>query len=156
VLARFPNEPIERLRGELIRHQIGVMVNDVIATTSANLAVHQPQSVEDVRRAGRRLADFSPALEVAEKEHKAFMYRALYHHPSQLAVAEVARGVVVRLFAAYHDDPRLLPFEWRDTLPDAEPDRARHIGDFIAGMTDRYALNRHSELIGPVSLPDAA
>jgi dGTPase len=156
VCDRFPGTPPIRLRGELIRHQIGMMVNDVIASTAEMLAKRDIQSVEDVRGAGERLVRFSAALEAEEAAHKGFMYQRLYHHPSQLAVADGARDVVVKLFALYHSEPALLPVEWRDTLPAQEPFRARHIGDFIAGMTDRYAVNRHRELIGPVALPDTA
>ena len=80
-----------------------------------------------------------------ERAFKRFMYARLYHHPSQLAVAEQARGGDRRLAAAYRADPALLPDDWRDALPADEPARARHIADFIAGMTDRYAIARYRE-----------
>jgi dGTPase len=68
-------------------------------------------------------------------------------------VRREAQGVLARLFAAYRDDPEKLPLEWRPQGDDTE--RLRTIGDFIAGMTDRYAIARHRELIGPVELPEA-
>ena len=87
-----------------------------------------------------------------ERAFKRFMYARLYHHPSQLVVAEKARAVIAALAAAYRADPALLPPHWRERLPAEEPARARHIADFIAGMTDRYAIARYRELIGPVDL----
>ena len=82
------------------------------------------------------------------------MYANLYHHPSQMAAAEAAHGVVAGLFAAYAEDPARMPAEWREALPMAEPWRSRHIADFIAGMTDRYAIARYREVVGPIELPE--
>jgi dGTPase len=76
------------------------------------------------------------------------MYANLYHHPRQRQTAERARGVIARLFAAYHQDAKLLPEPWRVALPDGEPGRSRHIADFIAGMTDHYAIARYREIFG--------
>jgi dGTPase len=154
VLARFPDVVPLRLRPELIRHQIGVMVNDVIETTKANLSAARVSKVDDVRAAGRTLAGFSDGLTSLEGEHKQFMYAKLYRHPVQLAAAESARVVVSGLFAAYVETPDALPDDWRKTLPRDQPDRARHIADFIAGMTDRYAVTRYREVVGEVDLPE--
>jgi dGTPase len=93
-------------------------------------------------------------MQADERALKRFMYENLYHHPRQLAVAELASMIVSGLFAAYAADPSALPESWRATLPGAEPARSRHIGDFIAGMTDRYAAARYRELVGPVDLPE--
>jgi dGTPase len=152
VCGRFPDVAETRLRGELIRHQIGVMVTDVIATTQAAVGKHNIDTVDDVRAAGIMLAGLSAELAAQEKALKTFMYARLYRHPHQLEVAKGANEVVAGLFAAYAADAELLPDFWRDTLPDVKPDRARHIADFIAGMTDRYAIARYREIIGPVDL----
>ncbi|MBO9624605.1 MAG: deoxyguanosinetriphosphate triphosphohydrolase [Sphingomonas sp.] len=154
VEAKFPGCDRRRLIGELIRAQIGEMVNDFIAATQARLADSGVASVDDVRAAGRALACFSDRMREAERGLKRFMYANLYHHPSQLAAAEAAHGVVAGLFAAYADDPRLMPEEWRDALPAEEPARSRHIADFIAGMTDRYAIARYREVVGELELPE--
>jgi dGTPase len=90
----------------------------------------------------------------AERTLKRFMYANLYHHPHQLAAADMAHGVVAGLFAAYGDDPSRMPEGWGDCLPADEPWRSRHIADFIAGMTDRYAISRYREAVGPIDLPD--
>jgi dGTPase len=83
-----------------------------------------------------------------ERQLKRFMYKNLYHHPVQIAAAENANIVIRDLYAAYIADDSLLPEEWRAALPQQEPERSRHITDFLAGMTDRYAQNRHDELTG--------
>jgi dGTPase len=154
VRRRYPDVADARLLPELIRAQIGVMVNDVLVETRARVAAAKVGRVDDVRAAGRPLAGFSDAMQADERTLKAFMYANLYHHPKQLAVAELASMIVSGLFAAYVADPATLPESWRMTMPAQEPARSRHIGDFIAGMTDRYAAARYRELVGPVDLPE--
>ncbi|RYD50451.1 MAG: hypothetical protein EOP60_11620, partial [Sphingomonadales bacterium] len=100
------------------------------------------------------LAHFSDAMREEERGLKAFMYANLYHHPEQMAAADAAHRMVAGLFAAYADDPRLMPAEWRDALPAEDPWRSRHIADFIAGMTDRYAISRYREVVGEIDLPE--
>ena len=142
---RFPGAPREALLRELVRDQIGLMVNDLLATTRANLA--GVSSVEEVRAADRPLAAFSPEMAARERQLKTFLYRRLYYHPEQLATAERAHKVIARLYAAYHQQPGLLPEGWRE-LPSEEPALSRHIADFIAGMTDRYAIERYRQIYG--------
>jgi dGTPase len=154
VRRRYPDVAAARLLPELIRAQIGVMVNDVLVETRARVAAAKVSRVEDVRAAGRPLVGFSDAMRADERALKSFMYANLYHHPRQLVVADLARDVVGKLFAAYAADPAGLPESWRATLPAGEPARSRHIGDFIAGMTDRYAAARYREVVGPVDLPE--
>jgi dGTPase len=153
VEARFGGRS-KRLTGELVRSQIGTMVNDVIAETRRRIAEAGVGTAADVRAADRALVAFSPAMAEDERALKRFMYANLYHHPRQLAAAAAAHGVVDGLFAAYRADPASLPAEWREGLPDEEPWRSRHIADFIAGMTDRYAVARYREIVGPADLPE--
>jgi dGTPase len=143
---RFPNAERERQLRELIRSQIGIMVNDVIESTRA--AVVGFASVAEVREAGRALGGFSEAFAAEERAMKRFMYQRLYYHPDQIATAERARDVVARLYAAYDQDPGLLPANWRAGLPAAEPARSRHLADFIAGMTDRFAIEQCASIYG--------
>ena len=152
VRARYPDVPQDRLLRELVREQIGVMANDLIAATRANIAAAGVETVDDVRRAGATLVTFSPELAAQERDLKRFMYATLYHHPSQLAAADRARVIVTDLFRAYQADPKLMPPEWRDDCATLEPQRSRHIADFIAGMTDRYAEKRHAEIFGELAL----
>ncbi len=142
---RFPAAPQDRKLRELIRGQIGLMVNDVIGHTQAQ--TEGVVALEEIRGAGRSLSGFSPAMAAQERVLKRFMYANLYYHPEQLATAEKAREVVARLYAAYDQDARLLG-AWRDALPDAEPARSRHIADYIAGMTDRYAIDQYERIYG--------
>ena len=152
--ARYPDVAAERLAGELVRGQIGMMVNDLIAETRRRIAEHRVVDADDVRGAAVCLARFSPAMREAERDLKRFMYANVYHHPRQAAAAQAAGRIVAGLFATYRDDPAALPAEWRDRLPPGEPDRSRHVADFIAGMTDRYAITRYREAVGPIDLPD--
>ncbi|WP_230483208.1 deoxyguanosinetriphosphate triphosphohydrolase [Sphingomonas sp. Leaf21] len=152
--AKFPDVAPKRLASELIRSQIGVMVNDLVAETRRRIAESGVGDVADVRAAGRALVGFSDAMRVEERDLKRFMYANLYHHPRQLAAADAAHGIVQGLFAAYRADPTRLPEEWRDRLPEGEPQRSRHIADFIAGMTDRYAVRCYREIVGTIDLPD--
>ncbi len=154
VCARYPDVEHGRLRAELVRQQIGAMVNDVIENTRRGVVEAGVASVGDVRAAGRTLAGFSGEMAGQESELKSFMYARLYHHPRQLEVAALARTVVAGLFEAYAADTTALPEDWRASLPDDRPGRARHIADFIAGMTDRYAIGCYRTLVGVIELPE--
>lgn len=143
---KHPTAPRDRQLRELVRSQIGLMVNDVIAETSRR--VQGMTSVADVRAAGRATGAFSPAMEEEERRFKRFMYEKLYYHPEQLATAKRARQVTAELFAAYSQEPVLMDEEWIGRLPRHEPARSRHIADYIAGMTDRFAISRHAEIYG--------
>ncbi|WP_421990515.1 deoxyguanosinetriphosphate triphosphohydrolase [Qipengyuania sp.] len=143
---RFPRAPRERQLRELVRTQIGLMVNDLLSHTRRQLG--DIDSVEGVRGAGRQLAGFSPAMQDQERALKRFMYDRLYYHKEQIDTAERARDVISRLFAAYHQDPTTMPDAWLASLPEQEPERSRHIADFIAGMTDRYAIDQCRRIYG--------
>ena len=144
---RHPHAPRALQLRELVRDQIGVMVHDVIAHTrreTANIA-----SIDAVRASPHALAGFSPEMRREERALKRFLYAELYHHPRQLRAAEGAERVIGALFASYSTDDRLLPPDWRTRLPSDEPGRSRALADFLAGMTDRFAIGRYAELHGP-------
>lgn len=143
---RFPGAPIDRRLRELVRSQIGWMVNDLIAETAER--ARDMGSADDVRAAGRATAAFSADLAAQERTLKRFMYEKLYHHPQQLQTAERARAVTAELFAAYAQDPSLMNDGWAGRLPPHEPQRSRHIADYIAGMTDRFAIAAHAAIYG--------
>ena len=151
VRARRPDLPAEWLWPEVIRQQIGVMVDDLIATTLER--ANGLSSVEEVRDAGRATAAFSPRLAEEERVLKRFLYASLYHHPHQLSIADTAGRIVSALHGTYTDDPRRMEPGWANTLPAEEPARARHIADYIAGMTDRFAVREHRRHVGMVELP---
>lgn len=153
VRARYPDLAEDRLAAELVRDQIGLMVNDVLAETRARIAASGVKTVEDVRAAGRALAGFSDGLAREEKALKTFLYARMYEAAPVRAVAERAGELLYGLFDAYRRNPCLLPPEWQPAAPEP-PLVLRRIGDFIAGMTDRYAIRQYRELVGPVDLPE--
>ena len=148
VVARHPGTPPERLLRELVREQIGLMVNDLLATTRANIAALglERADVAAVRAAGRPVVAFSDAMREEERTLKRFMYANLYHHPQQLEAAARAKVIVAELFAAYRADPTLMGADWDAACAAEEPRRSRHIADYIAGMTDRFAETAHRAL----------
>ena len=153
VAGRYRDAPVDRLGRELVRDQIGRMVNDVLDETRRRVAQAGVRTVADIRSAQGPLAGFSPPMAAEESELKAFLWRHMYDAPPVRAVKVQAQQVITGLFQAYRADPRLLPGEWRPAEP-GELHALRAIGDFIAGMTDRYAVRRYEEMVGPASLPE--
>jgi dGTPase len=148
---RYPGVEAARLVPELVRDLIGRMVNDVLAQTQASAA--GLSSIEEVRAAGRPIAGFSDEMAAGERALKTFLHAHMYDAPSVKAVRAEAQAMLAALFAAYRDDPGRLPAEWRPRDAD-ETALLRAIGDFMAGMTDRYAVRRYEALIGPSRLPE--
>ena len=142
---------IEKRQRALVRDMIGTMVEDVLAETGRRVRESGVETIEDVRAAGRPLAGFSDALAIEERELKRFLYSRLYDLPELVPIREEAERVVADLVTAYRADPALLPSDWRHGGDQIR--QSRTIGDFIAGMTDRFAIARHEELVGPVNLP---
>jgi dGTPase len=143
---KFPGAPRDRQLRELVRSQIGLMVNDLIAETKSRTRGFD--SVAQIRAASGRSAAFSSEVAEAERRLKRFMYDKLYYHPVQIETAERAREVTANLYAAYAREPGLMNDGWAERLPAEEPQRSRHIADFIAGMTDRYAISAHARIYG--------
>lgn len=141
----------EKMQRALVRDQIGTMVADVLVETERRVRESGVRTTDDVRSAGRQLAGFSAALVGEERALKQFLHDRVYDAPELIAVREEAQRVVANLATAYRSNPALLPPEWRSDEP---VQQVRRIGDFIAGMTDRFAIARHQELIGPVEIPD--
>jgi dGTPase len=150
--ARHPGISTEKRQRALVRDMIGAMVRDVLGETERRLADAGVETAEEVRAAGHALAGFSDAVAIEERQLKRFLYAKLYDLPELKQIREEAERVVANLAAAYRADPSLLPDGWRRGGDPVQ--QLRTIGDFIAGMTDRFAIARHEELVGPVSLPD--
>jgi dGTPase len=147
VRQRYPKLDAVRAGHELMRRQITRMVEDVIATTEGHMDALKPRSPEEIRAAGRTLVAFSPEMTTAEKELKAFLYANLYRHPGVMAARQGADRIVRELFDHYFANPRDMPEGWREGLDRAEDRiKARDVGDFIAGMTDTYAIKEHRRL----------
>ena len=147
VRERYPRLDPVRTGHELMRRQITLMVEDVIAEAKAGIAEIAPASPDDVRRAGRPIIRFSNAMREKERTLKAFLYANLYRHPSVMAVRAHADTIVKDLFDAYFADPACMPEGWREVLGRATAEvKARHVADFLAGMTDTYAIKEHRRL----------
>jgi dGTPase len=147
VRQRYPGLDAVRTGHELMRRQITAMVEDAIATAQANLDRLAPQSVADIHGAGRPMVAFSPAMTAAEKELKAFLYGRLYRHPAVMAVREGADQIVRDLYTRYFERPADLPDgHGEEATVCSEAERARYVADFIAGMTDTYAIKEHRRL----------
>ncbi|MGH6996200.1 MAG: deoxyguanosinetriphosphate triphosphohydrolase, partial [Stellaceae bacterium] len=131
---------------ELVRRLITRMIEDVIAETGRLMAALKPRSAAEVRGAGRPLAAFSPALAQVDQDIKGFLYPRMYRHDKVMAVMRDAEGVVRDLFAHFAAHPADLPAEWGEGIEAADaPARVRRVADYIAGMTDRYALVEHAK-----------
>jgi len=147
VRERYPTLDPVRTAHELMRRQITAMVEDVIAAARAALDELQPASADDIRQAGRTIATFSAPMAGEEKQLKTFLYANLYRHPAVMRVRADADRIVRDLFSAYFADPRLMPEGWREGLDRAtDAIKARDVADFLAGMTDTYALKEHRRL----------
>ncbi|MBN9018795.1 MAG: deoxyguanosinetriphosphate triphosphohydrolase [Rhizobiales bacterium] len=136
-----------RLVNEVVRRVITRMIEDVIRESLARIAALAPRSADDIRHAGRQVIAFSDALALADREVKSYLKKNVYRHERVMKVMRSAEDVVRQLFARYWSDPGALPEGWRaDANALDEPRRARAIADFLAGMTDRYALREYQRL----------
>ena len=150
---RHPGLTLEKKQRALVRDMIGHMVGDVLAETERRVGAAGVGSIDEVRAAGKPLAGFSQALGSEERDLKRFLYARLYGLPELQPVRQEAERVVANLAAAYCADPTLLPEAWQ--RGGDQVTRLRTIGDFVAGMTDRFAIARHEAVVGPVHLPAA-
>jgi dGTPase len=147
IRAAFPALDSARLVHEFVRRLIGLLIEDVIAETRRRLAALAPGSADDVRRAPAAVVAFPPATAEAERPIKGFLETRMYRHARIQRVLNEAAGVVRDLFARYSARPDDLPAEWKEWLAGTDKAAgARRIADFIAGMTDRYALAEHARL----------
>ncbi len=145
---QFPNAPRDRQLKELVRSQIGVMVNDVITETRKRTS--EMRHISEVRRNTDACVGFSSGLCDAEKDLKKFLYNRLYYHPEQLTTAARARDIIAELYAALDANPAHMGNEWQNKLPENQPFRARYIADYIAGMTDRFAISTYASIFGTI------
>jgi dGTPase len=136
-----------RLLYETNRRMITAMIEDAVAETEARLDRLRPQSAAEVRAAGSAVASFSETMTNELETLRAFLMAKVYRSPRVVRIMTEAEGVVTELFARYRDNPKALPPEWLEQAPNpGSKAYARHVCDFIAGMTDRYALSEHRRL----------
>ncbi len=143
-----PGLQIGRLIHETTRRLIGAMVEDVLAETARRLQESRIDHVDGVRGAGRATVAFSPPMFEAVQALRRFLMARVYRHYRVNRTTSKARRVVRQMFELLFREPELLPPEWQGAFAD-ETDKARAIADYIAGMTDRYALIEHQRLFDP-------
>lgn len=147
VTRKYPGLEAGRMAHEYMRRQITAMVEDVIRQSTERLAGLNPGSADEVRRADYPIVGFSDEMKSGEGEIKAFLWTNLYRHREVMGVMDQAETVVEQLFDAYAADPALMPGEWAaDSADRNEMDTMRMIADFLAGMTDTFALDEHRRL----------
>ena len=150
--ARHPGLDRARKVKALVRDGIGSMVGDVLAETRRRIAEAGVATIDEVRAAGRPLVAFSAAVGEEERGLKRHLYDHLYNSSALTPIRKEAQRIVADLAQCLRDHPAHLPAGWQ--RGEGEVARLRGIGDYIAGMTDRFAIARHEALVGPVNLPD--
>nr|WP_294527741.1 deoxyguanosinetriphosphate triphosphohydrolase [uncultured Rhodopila sp.] len=139
--------PPPRLRHETLRRVINALVNDMIAETGARLAELDPDGPDAIRRSKQRVVAFSPAMADANQAIKDFLFARMYRHWKVNRMTAKARRLTEELFRLLHTAPTLLPDDWRSRAGEAGTQRAAvTVADYVAGMTDRYAMDEHRRL----------
>ncbi|MBB4274210.1 deoxyguanosinetriphosphate triphosphohydrolase [Rhizobium mongolense] len=148
VRERYPQLEKSRFTHEIMRRQITRMVEDVIAVAQERLTEAKPKSVNDVREAGKVIATFSAAMSETDKQIKQMLFKRIYRHPDIMRIRAGAAKIVTDLFAAYMANPKEMQSHyWVDHIAGlADAPKARHVGDYLAGMTDTYAISAHRRL----------
>ena len=154
IAGRHGDLPVQRLTHEMVRRLISVFVEDLLNQTASNLKDLDAGSVEDIRCAGRPVAAFSPQMAKDLETIRSFLFTNMWRHYKVNRMTSKAKRVVTDLFDLFMSETNTLPHEWQrgesgsiDALSAA--DRARVIADYIASMTDRYAILEHERLFEP-------
>ncbi|SFT75875.1 deoxyguanosinetriphosphate triphosphohydrolase [Sedimentitalea nanhaiensis] len=145
----YPGLNYYRRRHEALRRFFGVLVEDVITVARANLTALNPQRVEDIRMAGRAMVQFSRPVFSDLKVIRGFLFERMYRAPSVIEMRAEVTDVVTDLFPYFMTHPDQLPKQWRKDVEQVQDETglARIVSDYIAGMTDRFALQEHIRLI---------
>lgn len=139
----------DKLRAQAIRRLMGIEITDAITATAAGLAASGVRGVDDIRAAGRNLAGFSSQVFELNAELKAFLMKNFYRHPRVVRMAYKANHMLTALFTAYYEEPRQLPKEVQARMTRGSEQAERVICDYIAGMTDRFAILEYKRLYDP-------
>lgn len=144
---RYPDLDAQRVTHEVIRRLINRMVTDLLEQTRTNLNKANVKSVDDIRNAGEALATFSKPMQEYHATLKAFLMKNMYRHYKVNRMASKARRMMKELFVFFHSEPECLPTAWRAQTDKAGTRKtAEVVADFIAGMTDRYAIDTHRQV----------
>lgn len=145
---RYPGLEDDRFTHEMMRRQITRMVEDVISVAQDRLKAVKPLCAQDIRDAGQTIVTFSPEMAETDRQIKKLLFSRIYRHPDIMRIRAGAAQIVCDLFHAYMADPELMQSHyWVKHIAGLEtPAKARHVGDYLAGMTDTYAVNTHRRL----------
>ena len=154
---RYPGLDRMRRRHEALRRVFGRMVEDVIAVARIRLEAARPQSVDEIRAMDGTVIRFSKPLYQELKAIRSFLFTRMYRAPSVMAERARVSAVIADLFPLFMGRPELLPAEWQADVAAAQGDTAlaRIVADYVAGMTDRFALQEHARLTGTPPAPGA-
>jgi dGTPase len=149
VTRRYPDLEDRRLIYEIIRRMINTVVTDLIETTRRNLEEAAPETIDDVRAAGRPLVGFSADIGEQHRLLKQFLHQHLYSHEQKLEMTRRVQTVLRDLFDTFMNDVSTMPQEFAASAARGDAaERARVVADYIAGMTDRYAFAEHERISG--------
>ncbi|PDS78269.1 deoxyguanosinetriphosphate triphosphohydrolase [Rhizobium sp. L43] len=148
VRARYPHLEPSRFTHEIMRRQITRMVEDVIGVAQQRLSLLRPESAADIRGADRVVATFSEGMAETDRQIKAMLFKRIYRNPDIMRIRAGAAQIVTDLFAAYMANPKEMQSHyWVDHIAGlSDAPKARHVGDYLAGMTDTYAISAHRRL----------
>jgi len=142
----YPALDDHRRAAALVRELISRLINDVVDETTKRLRAAAPRSPDDVRRQSTPTAAFSADAAAHERQIKDFLWDHMYRHERVMKIMREAEDVVRDLFAFYRQNPDEMPPDWSAGARTDEASVARRVGDFIAGMTDRFALTEHARI----------
>jgi dGTPase len=147
VMKQYPGIETDRIISEAVRRLIGIWITDLVAEFTRRIAAAKPTSVEEVRALSHPLAAFSEDIAERQKPLRAFLFERMYRHHRVNRMMSQARRIVRELFALFMAEPDTLPPPWGNRAKDADlTKRARIVCDYIAGMTDTYAIDEHRRL----------
>ncbi|MBY5689255.1 deoxyguanosinetriphosphate triphosphohydrolase [Rhizobium leguminosarum] len=148
VRARYPHLEPSRFTHEIMRRQITRMVEDVIGVAQQRLSLLRPENAADIRAADRVIATFSEGMAETDRQIKAMLFKRIYRNPDIMRIRAGAAQIVTDLFAAYMANPKEMQSHyWVDHIAGlSDAPKARHVGDYLAGMTDTYAISAHRRL----------
>jgi len=145
VRAAYPDLTGRRVVHEMVRRMINTLVTDLIAQSAVNIAAQNLQTLDDVRNAPALIA-FSPELNAKQRVLKKFLMTHLYRHYRVMRMSAKAQRIIRDLFDVFMTDSRLLPTQFQSAETQTDIERARVVADYIAGMTDRYAIREHKRI----------
>ncbi len=148
----FPALHERRVVHETVRRMINTLVSDLIRQSERNIAERNPATIDEVRGAAAMIA-FSPEMNEQQQALKSFLHTHLYRHYRVMRMSVKAQRIVSDLFGVFMSDSRLLPPQFQSPAGRPETERARAVADYIAGMTDRYAIREHRRIFAAEEMP---